>query len=652
MVRVPTYSSYMNMLNQTLGIKSQLDLYSFQATTGLKSPTYSGYGMSASSIVSMEASLQVTENFLETNKLLDIQLSTMNTALESINDAVSDFKSMLNSFSGMDVNKLSPDYTGGEITFTSNEDVYDGKTLTVDGVKYTFTDNADVDPDAKTVNVDISGLTPGSDTYAEDVMNALKESIDANYPNSEFKFEGATFTFPLYTINGSSSVLNAAGVETGEPYTMSNDQYQMLQELQTLAFSTMQMLADSLNVSANGKYLFGGGDSSQAPVDFPFSNLEEFQAYYDGVNIQYPDSRAAALSSRSVSYENAGSITLQLTGENTGSITAEKGFLDEAVTGGAATTGNITFDAATNTIKATEYGAFNTLKAGDSIVLGDSGGNDGAYVVKSVSADGKTVTLEESTPLKTDAVLTDGMSTDGAGTQTPLKISTSFPIGTVINMEGFGNNISPQVQVTGISDDGSTLYVRVDPSRFPETAVTFDDSTQWSMNSSSYYQGGDLATEYRISENQTISQDITAENSAFEKLFRALGTIAQGNLVDTSNPADDFEGLINEDHAADIIDEVVQLLQSAVNNNGNSNGETNSDLYTVTAKLSANTVVLNNSDENLTLVKTNLENSIYSVKNVDQTEATVKALMAANNLNASYAVMQTVMNISLLNYLK
>ena len=52
------------------------------------------------------------------------------------------------------------------------------------------------------------------------------------------------------------------------------------------------------------------------------------------------------------------------------------------------------------------------------------------------------------------------------------------------------------------------------------------------------------------------------------------------------------------------------------------------------------------------LVKTNLENSIYSVKNVDQTEATVKALMAANNLNASYAVMQTVMNISLLNYLK
>ena len=72
MVRVPTYSSYMSMLNQTLGIKSQLDLYSFQATTGLKSPTYSGYGMSASSIVSMEASLQVTENFLETNKLLDI----------------------------------------------------------------------------------------------------------------------------------------------------------------------------------------------------------------------------------------------------------------------------------------------------------------------------------------------------------------------------------------------------------------------------------------------------------------------------------------------------------------------------------------------------------------------------------------------------
>ena len=122
MTRVPTYASYMNLMNQTLANKAQFDLYNYQSITGLKSPTYSGYGMSAYSIVNLEASLGVTSNFLENNKLLNIELETMSTSMQSINDTVSDFKSMLNSFSGSDINNLTPDYTGGELTFTSNDE--------------------------------------------------------------------------------------------------------------------------------------------------------------------------------------------------------------------------------------------------------------------------------------------------------------------------------------------------------------------------------------------------------------------------------------------------------------------------------------------------------------------------------------------------
>lgn len=59
-------------------------------------------------------------------------------------------------------------------------------------------------------------------------------------------------------------------------------------------------------------------------------------------------------------------------------------------------------------MNATEYGAFNTLSAGDTVVIGGdtAGGNAKAYIVKSVSADGKTVTFEESTPVVTDDVIT------------------------------------------------------------------------------------------------------------------------------------------------------------------------------------------------------------------------------------------------------
>ena len=47
----------------------------------------------------------------------------------------------------------------------------------------------------------------------------------------------------------------------------------------------------------------------------------------------------------------------------------------------------------------------------------------------------------------------------------------------------------------------------------------------------------------------------------------------------------------------------------------------------------------------------NLENNVDSLKNVDQTEASIKLLLSVNQLNASYSVLQTAMSTSLLNYL-
>ena len=47
MVRVPTYSTYINMMNGALKNKQLVDQYSFQSITGLKSQTYSGYGITS-----------------------------------------------------------------------------------------------------------------------------------------------------------------------------------------------------------------------------------------------------------------------------------------------------------------------------------------------------------------------------------------------------------------------------------------------------------------------------------------------------------------------------------------------------------------------------------------------------------------------------
>ena len=75
-------------------------------------------------------------------------------------------------------------------------------------------------------------------------------------------------------------------------------------------------------------------------------------------------------------------------------------------------------------------------------------------------------------------------------------------------------------------------------------------------------------------------------------------------------------------------------------------------ILVVMAKINSNYVVLDKAMENQTLVQKNLEDSISSLKNTDQTEAAAMAIMAASNLEASYAVLQNAMSVSLLNYLK
>ncbi len=644
-MRVPTYANYVNMLNMTLKNKQQLDLYNYQSITGLKSQTYAGYGAQAFNIVSFESSLSVTQNFLANNDLLNIEIKAMNTALESVYDLVNDFKSTLTSFSGNDLDMITPDYTGGEITFgNDNPTAYLGKTLTIDGVQYTFADNADDN------NIDISTAT-----NATDVMNALKSKLEnatpqpANFAEFDFNEDENKVSFPLYTVNGTSSVLNVEGVTTGE-HLMNGDQSQALTQLQQLAFSTMQAMVDSLNTSANGKYLFGGGVSTVPPMEFPFKTLEEFQSYYNGETIQYPTSGSANLSNWTYSAADLGDLTLSRQADNpdVGVIKANAGsFLSLGITSGSETTGELSFDTDRNTIHASEYGAFNTLSAGDTLIIGgaDAGANAKFYVVESVSEDGKTLTLSQDTKLAEDMELTADKN---------VTFSTSLPMDSVINMNGFENNISPQVQVIGVSDDGSELYVRFDESRWPAEGETVDvpASSKWNLTSKSYYQGGILSSERIISENQSITMDITAADPAFEKLFRALGEIAQGNMVDIQDPRQDFEGTIDVNRTSERVNTALDLLHDAVYNGGRTTMEQNGDLYTVMAKVNANYVKLDTTIQNQKLVQKNLEDSVASLKNVDRTEAAALAIITANNLDASYAVLQQAMNVSLLDYLQ
>ena len=621
--RVPTYNTYLNMVQQTTNLKTKIDLYSYQMTTGIRYQEYSGYGMQAHTMVNLESMLGVTQSYLDNNKVINIENNTISTALEGINETISDFKSTLTSAIGMDLDSASPDITGGSITFGSNNVAdYMNTTLTVNGVQYTFSNNDTGN------NIDISAAQNGTD-----VMQALQNKLPAN---SSFTFEENTFSFPLYTIDGPSTVLQVTGVTTGDAHSMSDDQYNQLTILQNTAFSTLKMLTDALNTQVNGKYIFGGGTANTAPINFPFGNLEEFQP-------------SALMCNKTYDSNDTGAITIASTGGNTGTLTAANAgaFLHEAINANAQNVGELNFSTFNNTITSTQYGAFNTIGEGDTLVIGGDGAGTNAkvYVVKSVSSDGKTITVDDSTPIAEDLTITP----DSTVADESITFSTSLPVGTVLNLDGFNdNNLASHIQITGVSADGSTLTFTADPSLIPNT--TYQPSKDISLNAETYYQGGSLTSEKRISDNQSITFDITGGDAVFQKMFEALGTIAQGNIVSSFDATQGETGDINT--TLNRVNDAMDLIQSAIYSSGVSDSyETNPDIYTVLAKVNANSVVLNNVSEMQTTVKANLQNSIYSIKNVDQTEAAIMALMATNNLNASYACLQQVMNVSLLNYM-
>lgn len=309
-----------------------------------------------------------------------------------------------------------------------------------------------------------------------------------------------------------------------------------------------------------------------------------------------------------------------------------RGFITDSLKGSALQTGDIGFYAKDNAMKAAVKGAFSSYKTGDTLVVQGADGNDRMYIVKSVSADGRTVSFDDSTPVAEDMNITNGKQiTDGKG----ITIGKSYPVGATVDLGKTSGAYNGKYTVTGVSDDGKTLTVKTKD--FPEygaeeTFATADVATY------SYYDGGYLKTTYRVSETSAFSNDVTAASSAFEKLFRAMGEIAQGNLLDADNP--------ESAHAR--VSDALNILDASLNaNSKEKNGDITSIQYSVISKLD----LVKTTIESQTASKESLTTYINNMTQVDKTEAVTYLLQAKQDLEVSYSVLSSINRLSLLQYL-
>lgn len=320
-------------------------------------------------------------------------------------------------------------------------------------------------------------------------------------------------------------------------------------------------------------------------------------------------------------------------------------FITNVITCNELQTGDITFSYKNNSMNSTVKGAFSYYKPGDTIIIENTGKNDGTYVVDSVSADGRTVNFKAVEEHATgnniyravEEDITISKSANAKGEQIVLK--STYSDGATIELSGTNSAYNGKYTVSGVPyvNDEGKMVITVKSDNFPSYGSKTQLFNEANIASQTYYQGGFLTSTYRISETSTISNDTNASSVAFEQIFRALGEICQGNLLDANNP----------ETANQRVSDALRLLDKALTENG---GEQNS-LTTIQYSIITKMDVIQTTMDNQTEMKNSLETYVSNLTQVDKTEAVTYLLQASNNLQTAYSVLSQINSMSLLNYL-
>lgn len=403
-----------------------------------------------------------------------------------------------------------------------------------------------------------------------------------------------------------------------------------VRDIQEKAFAALSQIEFSLNLKIDGKYLFGGGKTGEAPVSIPFDNVSEFQKVYDGVKVTYPETRAAQLVKASFNNVTVSGYTNLTYGTPATDVSQIDASPDNFVTAKMDSTsfGDLTFAnvGTDGTITSSISGAFSNLEVGQTFALDQSSGNNGIFTIKSISTDGRIITLDQQV----------NAATDTAGTGDVMRFVP--PNGTTIYMKGSNNNNGAYTvrwptnaelaaaPFSGNVVDGSRIFVSGQVINTASETVSFETRP--------YYQGDKLEAEHRVSETRTIKLGVNGLDPAFEKAIRGIGQLLQGDLINNQKNAVDALAVIND----------------AIEHSGTSS-ELPSDLQGIQNRLGINQKVLADSKDEQRQFIAFLEVRQIDIENVDPTESAVKLNDDIRSLNISFATLSKVQQLSLVNYL-
>ncbi|MBR7158093.1 MAG: hypothetical protein IKD08_00205 [Alphaproteobacteria bacterium] len=612
MSRVPTLASNQSFVTRMLQQQTSLYKAQYSATTYKKSQNYSGIASDSYRLLNLKSEKATLEAQVSCNQSLSTRIQTMSNSIDAVKSAITSFRSTLRDFSANDLSA----YVSGNMDADKQNEIDKVQQLAFDTMKQIeYYLNTKIDDRylfgggsvyESPVTIPFGTLEEFQEYY-DGQMVTYAESRSSNlvtYQTSPNKTGGVSLQKLMTTVEGTAAgtmtIADGNSLIAGNAGTFSDLEVGM--EVTVKGIDGTDFVSKVKSISADGSVIVFEDDlpaTATVPAD-----LADLQIVQD---------------------QKLGTIS---------SVNTD-GFIVDNIQGSDTSTGDFAFDATRNQMSVPINGAFSKLTAGSTILITGTGANDGIKYVESVSADGRTVTFSDETPVVNDPTY---VATSN------VNIGISFPVGSTINMENVNPSYDGPYTIVGISDDGQSLIVRTD--KFPDTEVTFDDPAtlhKQSIGSTSYYGGDSLKIQYRVDSNTSIDMGINAEDPAFEKALRALGMIAQGNMIDEEGV--DLTRVYNR------VTEALNLLDSALEN-VNMEGESSSNIALLENRLANNLIMsdnaLTNQQKTIDLLTTNISN----IEDVDPLEAALELTAASDALEASYSILASVSQLSLLNYLK
>jgi len=243
------------------------------------------------------------------------------------------------------------------------------------------------------------------------------------------------------------------------------------------------------------------------------------------------------------------------------------------------------------------------------------------YVANNTLIDQRLQTMETNTSQLMDIA-----------TQVKSLLVQATSVGNAPNMglDATAQTLLDQVgSLLNVQVDGRYLFAGSATNTVPVdlTALAAPPSTYPSTADTSYYQGDNVTLSAKAGPNLDISYGVRADEAGYEELIRSLKLISTAVL----SPNPDIARL----------NDALSVVNSAIQ-----------DIPNITAKIGAARAGLTTANSAHGEAQQYVEQNITGIANVDVTDAITRLSADQTNLQASYATIAQLSNVSLLNYLK